>query len=79
MGSHPGQEIVRALRISSVFLIYIIPLGMYLIYVFNFVSAQATVIVEVTGHTSQILDMAISENIVATADDSGLVKLFRIS
>lgn len=40
---------------------------------------QATVIVEVTGHTSQILDMAISENIVATADDSGLVKLFRIS
>ena len=40
---------------------------------------QNEVIVEVTGHTAQLLDMKISENLVVTADDSGSAKVFRIS
>ena len=40
---------------------------------------QNEVIVQVTGHHYQLLDMKISENLVVTADDSGAVKVFRIS
>ena len=40
---------------------------------------QTEIIAQVTGHRDQLLDMKISENLVVTADDSGLVKVFRIS
>lgn len=40
---------------------------------------QNEIIAEVTGHRDQLLDMKISENLVVTADDSGVVKVFRIS
>jgi WD40 repeat protein len=40
---------------------------------------QNEIIAEVTGHHDQLLDMRISENLVVTADDSGVVKVFRIS
>ena len=40
---------------------------------------QNEVIVEVTGHAAQLLDMTISENLVVTADDGGSAKVFRIS
>ena len=41
---------------------------------------QGEVIAEVTGgHSSQLLDMRISENLVVTCDDGGSVKVFRIS
>lgn len=40
---------------------------------------QNSILVEVTGHQSQLLDMKISENLVVTADDAGLAKVFRIS
>lgn len=40
---------------------------------------QNQTIAEVTGHRDQLLDMKISDNLVVTADDSGHVKVFRIS
>lgn len=40
---------------------------------------QTEVIAEVTGHTAQLLDMRISDSLVVTADDAGIVKVFRIS